>query len=261
MNLNLNEQLLRDTKDAHICIFIANLASWLRYNAAKEKPEDRNYYEGRYWSFNSIKDFVNYFDFWSVKNIRTIIKHCEQEGLILIGNFNRKKYDQTLWYTLTDKALEYFPKLKEIFCTVLPDVANGNAGSGKPIPENPTSSSNNIITTSVSDETNSSSAVSNQEIVDAYHEYLPQLTRIKVIDRDLSNKIKFMKKNWHKYQKEGKAFTLNLFIDFLKFIKSNHKWFLTPRVTDSGTTRKNSLRNLIADKNLARFANGEFSAN
>ncbi len=122
-------------------------------------------------------------------------------------------------------------------------------------------SSNINITTTVSDETNSSSKkISNQEIVDAYHAHLPELTRIKVIDRDLNNKINSVKKNWHKYQKEGKAFTLELFIDFLRFIKVHHSWFLKPRVTESGNVRKNSLRNLIAEINLARFANGEFSA-
>jgi hypothetical protein len=115
-------------------------------------------------------------------------------------------------------------------------------------------------TTSVSDET-SSSKISNQEILDAYHEHLPELTRIKTVDRDLANKIKSMQKNWPKYQKDGMKFSIELFIIFINFVRKHHSWFIKPYTTEAGNQRKNSLRNLITEKNLAKFANGEFSAN
>ena len=117
-----------------------------------------------------------------------------------------------------------------------------------------------INTTSVSDET-SNSKISNQEILDAYHEHMPELTRIKTVDRDLGNKIKSMQKNWHKYQKDGMKFSIDLFIAFMQFVKKYHSWFIRPYTTAAGNQRKNSLRNLITEKNLAKFANGEFSAN
>ena len=52
---------MTDTKDAHVCIFIANLTTWLRYNATKKDPKDRNFHDGKYWSYNSIEDFVKFF--------------------------------------------------------------------------------------------------------------------------------------------------------------------------------------------------------
>ena len=259
MNLTINEQLMIDTKDANICIFVANLAGWIRTNARKDTPNQRNIYEGRCWSYNSIQEFVRYFGFWSTKNIRTIIANCIKLDLITTSSFNKKKYDNTLWYTLTDKGLDYYPHVRDLVLNRLADSGKTLADSGKPIPELPYQSSNNTITTNVSDET-SNSKISNQEVIDCYHEHLPELTRIKVVDRDLSNKINSMKKNWPKYQKDGKEFTINLFVDFLQFIKKHHSWFLKPRVTEGGNIRKNSLRNLIAEINLARFANGEFSA-
>src|SRR6478736_3017112 len=112
MNLNLNEQLLLDTKDADVCIFIANLASWIRYNASKENPEDRNFFDGSFWSYNTLKDFVKYFGFWSTQNIRTIIANSIKLGLVKTGTFNKKKYDNTVWYTLTEKGLDYYPHLR-----------------------------------------------------------------------------------------------------------------------------------------------------
>lgn len=261
MNLTINEQLMIDTKDADVCIFIANIATWIRTNAKKDNHEQRNIHENTCWTYNSIQEFVRYFGFWSTQNIRTIIAKSIKLGLLKTSTFNRKKYDNTLWYTLTEKGFEYYPHIRDLVLNSLVDSNKGLVKTNKPIPEDLTHSSNINITISVSDETNNSKSVSNEEILAAYHEHLPELTKIKVVDRDLGNKINSMKKNWHKYQKEGKAFTLELFIDFLKFIRTHHKWFLTPRTTESGNTRKNSLRNLIADINLARFANGEFSAN
>ena len=120
--------------------------------------------------------------------------------------------------------------------------------------------SNNNIITSVSDETSINKSISNQEVVDVYHEHMPEMTRIKTIDRDLANKIKSMQKNWHKYQKEGKKFTMELFVQFMQFVRRHHIWFIKPYTTAAGNQRKNSLRNLITEKNLAKFANGEFSA-
>lgn len=276
MNLNLSEQLLRDTKNAHICIFIANLASWLRYNAAKENPADRNYYEGRYWSYNTLKNLVQYFDFWSTKNIRTIIKHCVDQGLIQVGNFNKHKYDKTCWYTLTDKALEYYPILRDKIQpkvstghgdNPLPETANGLAINGAPIPEQPTICSNNTITTSDLNKPATGRETSNppktpktSEVIEAYHEVLPDSPKIKVCGNELTKQIRSMIRNWAKYQKEGKEFSLDSFKDYLKYIQQFYPWFLMPYTTESGKMKRNNLTNITREKNIVRIVNGEFSA-
>ena len=264
MNSVATEQLWIDF-GLDSAVFLDYVAHWLHLNSSNKQP--RNFYEGRYWTYNTLNAMQSIFPGWSRDTIRGIIRKCVKNGLLIVSNFNKKKYDRTNWYTLSDLALQYYPKLSNLIQKIPDNLGGVSCGEittwcgeiTTPIPNNLTTSSNNTITTNVSDET-SSSKISNQEVIDCYHEHLPELTRIKVIDRDLSNKINSMKKNWPKYQKDGKEFTINLFVDFLQFIKKHHSWFLKPRVTEGGNIRKNSLRNLIAEINLARFANGEFSA-
>jgi hypothetical protein len=268
MNLNLNEQLLCDIKDANICIFIANLASWLRLNIDKEKFAHRNVREGKCWSYSTIKDYQNYFNFWSIRNLRTIIKNCQEKGLIEIGNFNKKKYDKTCWYTLTDKALEYYPILRDkiksrihetsktVENTDLSEVTNGFVRSDNAIPEKHNSLRSNINIT-----TSGNNKISAEEVVDAYHSTLPDSPKIRVIGNDLLKQIRSMIKNWPKYQKEGKPFSIDSFVDYLLYIKKHYAWFLKPYTTESGKIKRNNLTNITREKNIVRIVNGEFSAN
>lgn len=262
MITNFNEQIFRLTKDANVAIFVENLACWIKYNATKDNPQDRNFHEGRYWSYDAVTDLVKYYGAWSTRQIRVIIDNCIKLDLIQISTFNKKRYDNTNWYTLTDKALEYYPVLKGMFLNTLVISDKPLVKSDRPIPEELNTLGSNInITTSVSDETSNSKLIPSEVIKDVYNQHMPELTRIKTVDTDLNNKIKKMQKTWPKYQKEGKKFSIELFIDFMNFVRHKHSWFITPYVTPSGNARKNSLRNLISEKNLAKFANGEFSAN
>lgn len=258
MNLTINEQLMKDTQDANICIFIANLASWLRTNSSKlHLPlEQRNFREGRYWSYNSIEGFVQFFGFWSTRNIRTIIKNCIDQGLIITNTFNKKKYDNTLWYTLTDKGLSYYPHLAGIFLNTLVDSDKQLVETDKPIPKPLTTGNNINIITSDSDE---SQVNSNDEIIKAYHGILPNNPKIKVLDDQLKRQLNKMKKNWPKYQKDGKKFSIESFKDYLKYLKYHHPWFVNPYAKDNGKKGQNSLRHLTRDINMAKVVNGEFN--
>lgn len=277
MNLNLNEQLLRDTKDAHICIFIANLASWIRFNIDKENPEQRNIHENRCWSYNTLKDFQNYFDFWSTKNIRTIIKHCQQEGLILIGNFNKRKYDKTSWYTLTDKALEYYPVLKERFSaltldnTHLPEVAKGIAGSGKPIPENTTSLSNINITNSESGDSSVAATKVNKKknnlelmwaMIAVYREVFPDNPQphSRVISTSLQKTLQSLIKRWPELDPAGKAFDIEAFKRYMIALRTSApKFSLLPYETQNGNRKKNNMETFCRWNTLVKFLENAYS--
>lgn len=135
MNTYFSEQLWINF-DLEVAVYLENLAGWLFTNASEDNETHRNFHEGRYWSNDSYTELSKRFQGWSVKTIRTIISRCVKYGLIIISNFNKKKYDNTNWYTLTDKALEYFPMLRGLTLSTA-------AQTGRPIPEDLNSQSFN----------------------------------------------------------------------------------------------------------------------
>lgn len=105
------------------------------------------------------------------------------------------------------------------------------------------------------------STIKTQEVIEAYHEVLPDCPKIKVAGAELTKQVRAMIKNWPKYQKDGKSFTIDSFKDYLNYLKEHYTWFVTPYVTESGKTRRNNLTNFTREKNIVRIVNGEFSAN
>ncbi|PWL79686.1 hypothetical protein DBY21_02785 [Candidatus Gastranaerophilales bacterium] len=82
-------------------IMIRNFQFWLEKNKANEK----NYCDGRYWTYNSIAAFCKIFPFWSRDQIRYILKKLTDKGILISGNFNKNPYDKTLWYSLDEEKM------------------------------------------------------------------------------------------------------------------------------------------------------------
>lgn len=109
-------------------ILLNHLEYWIEHNRANQK----NFFEGRYWTFNSNKALREIFPYLSEKKIRNALNHLQEEGLILTGNFNKLAYDRTLWYALTEKGKSILPKGQmEMY-----ETANGSNRKGEPIPPN-----------------------------------------------------------------------------------------------------------------------------
>ena len=65
---------------------------------------DHNY-DGRKWVYNSYDDWQKQFPFWSKPTIVRIFKRLEDAELIVTGNYNKRLYDRTKWYTVNYKKL------------------------------------------------------------------------------------------------------------------------------------------------------------
>ena len=87
-----------------MAIFLHNIFHWVEYNEAHKK----NFYEGRYWTYNSISAFCEVHPYWSKRQIERIATTCKKNGLLLTGCFNEDRRDRTMWYTLSDLAMRFF---------------------------------------------------------------------------------------------------------------------------------------------------------
>lgn len=59
-----------------------------------------NEFKGAKWFYKTLEEWQTEFPFWSVMTIRRTLGSLEKQKIIKIGNFNKKKFDKTKWYTI-----------------------------------------------------------------------------------------------------------------------------------------------------------------
>lgn len=82
-------------------ILFYNIAFWEKQN----RLNNHNCFEGRFWTYNTVKAYEGLFYFLSEATIKRALKHLKEEGLILAGNFNNDRFNHTNYYTLSDKGM------------------------------------------------------------------------------------------------------------------------------------------------------------
>ena len=105
-------------------ILLQNIVFWL----LKNKANNSNYYDGRYWTYNSHKAFKELFPFWTENQIRRILESLFEKGVILKGDYNSSPYDKTKWYALSDKYAYLIGLNSQSDMANLPDGDDENAG-------------------------------------------------------------------------------------------------------------------------------------
>lgn len=83
-------------------IILHHFYYWIAKNAAN----DKHFHDGLYWTYNSKRAYADFFAYMNETKITRVIKHLEDEGIILKGNYNEDKFDKTNWYAITRKGLE-----------------------------------------------------------------------------------------------------------------------------------------------------------
>lgn len=108
-------------------ILLNNIYFWVEHNQAN----NTHFYDGEYWTYNSVKAFTTLFPYLTAKKIRNALEHLEKENIIKSGNYNNSPYDRTKWYTITQKGNSILPKGQ----MNLSKKANKFIQKGKPIPD------------------------------------------------------------------------------------------------------------------------------
>lgn len=64
-----------------------------------------HHHEGRCWVCGTVKEIASWYSFLSPDQVRRTLDKLVSNGVLKKGNFNIDKFDRTLWYTFTDKAV------------------------------------------------------------------------------------------------------------------------------------------------------------
>lgn len=83
-------------------IILFHLYFWHEQN----KANGTNFYDGSYWTFNSVKAFSEQFEYLSEKEIRGALSRLNELGYTVEGNYNKLQIDKTKWYSLSESAIK-----------------------------------------------------------------------------------------------------------------------------------------------------------
>ncbi len=89
-------------------IVIQHFQYWIGLN----KKLNKNFREGRYWTYQSRKAIQAHLDYMSEKEIRCVCEELVLKGVLIVGNFNKKSIDKTLWYAFANEE-EFIPSFKD----------------------------------------------------------------------------------------------------------------------------------------------------
>lgn len=120
-------------------ILIHNLHYWITEN----KANCRNFFDGRFWTFNSQRAYKDLFPYMSESKIKRAIANLIEKGIIMKGNHNENQYDRTNWYAFTDEGLALVQKYYMHWFKM----TNGRVQNDRPIPNN--KPDNNIYNISI----------------------------------------------------------------------------------------------------------------
>lgn len=100
-------------------IVMRKLFGWIKYNIRAKNT--KNFKEGRWWVYNSSRDWQIDMPFFGYVTIFRQLKALEEDGYVLTGCFNTKSWDKTVWYSIEwIKFLTDFPHFRELIDLKLP---------------------------------------------------------------------------------------------------------------------------------------------
>lgn len=111
----------------HSAILFKHIYFWVTKNKANEK----NFYDGNYWTYCSNKAFTELFPYFTSRQIDYALQKLIDEEVIITGNYNKNPYDRTLWYALTEKGYSILQNCQ----MKTTEMSNENDKNVEPIPD------------------------------------------------------------------------------------------------------------------------------
>lgn len=116
-------------------VVLSNIRFWLNNNKNKDLSSVKH--DGYYWMYNTAKDMSNVLPYFTQSKVQRLLKQLEDDGVLIVGNYNKVKYDRTKWYTLSEFTYD------ENCITQTPELINGNEHIEQPIQDSKTNTKTN----------------------------------------------------------------------------------------------------------------------
>lgn len=127
-------------------IMISNFQYWIAKNKANEKHQ----YDGRTWTYNSVKAFEELFPYFTSSQIRRCLESLVEQGVLLKGDYNKNRYIRTSWFAFANESMFLHNQMD------LSNLTNGDVQDDKSITDSkPNSKQDN----SIGDDSNSFSPI------------------------------------------------------------------------------------------------------
>lgn len=126
MALHFFDPQIAEEYGVNSAILLQNISFWIEKNRAN----DKNFIDGMYWTYSSVKAFQELFPYLTARAISTALQKLEDGGLIITGNHNKSAYDRTKWYAITEKGFSILQNRE----MEKQENANGNSENDEPIP-------------------------------------------------------------------------------------------------------------------------------
>ena len=85
-------------------VLLENIMFWVEKNKATKS----NMIDGQFWVYTTQEAFTELFPYMSKSTVRRSLKTFIDDGVLNVGNFNKKGFDRTRWYTLTPHGYSLF---------------------------------------------------------------------------------------------------------------------------------------------------------
>jgi len=77
----------------------------IHYWLEKNKENEINFKNDRYWTYNPVSKWQESIPFLSDNAVRRALEGLRKKSLLIIGNYNKSRVDRTLWYSIDYIAL------------------------------------------------------------------------------------------------------------------------------------------------------------
>lgn len=85
-------------------VVFENIAFWILRN----ELNNRNFKDGKYWTYNSCRSFSEHFTCFSPKQIFNALNKLIEANLIVAENYNAVQSDRTKWYTVGEAGIQFY---------------------------------------------------------------------------------------------------------------------------------------------------------